>query len=443
MVLIILATASFSFVWISFVKVNNQTGHLLGLANILMAIAIYFILFSLIGYWLKAFKIGVERKAKIIASVVLTVLVTDLLEILVSMAITGQFRFFEAFLWRYLLLAAGQMIVFIIITIITVNVYRKIIPPLSLLEIKGKYDNNLGSKMNGISYKYSVGETISFDDEELDNKIQLYDAVLINDIPTVIEKDILKLCFEKNKRVYVVPKISDIILKFSDDINLVDTPLFLCRNLGISRWKTIVKRSLDLFFSSLALIVLSPVFLVTAIAIKVDDKGPVFYKQERVTYQEKRFMILKFRSMIVDAEKDGRPRPAGEKDDRITRVGRVIRAARIDELPQLINIFKGDMSIVGPRPERVEHVEKYSEEIPEFKFRYKVKGGLTGYAQVYGKYNTSALDKLKMDLVYITNYRLLLDFQIIFETVKILFIKDSTEGFDENTITEIHNREIQ
>ena len=194
-----------------------------------------------------------------------------------------------------------------------------------------------------------------------------------------------------------------------------------------------------MFFSFLALIVLSPVFLVTAIAIKVDDKGPVFYKQERVTYQEKRFMILKFRSMIVDAEKDGRPKPAGEKDDRITRVGRIIRAARIDELPQLINIIKGDMSIVCPRPERVEHVEKYSKAIPEFCFRYKVKGGLTGYAQVYGKYNTSALDKLKMDLVYITNYRLLLDFQIIFETLKIIFIKESTEGFEEQIIEEIHD----
>ena len=150
-------------------------------------------------------------------------------------------------------------------------------------------------------------------------------------------------------------------------------------------------------------------------------------------------MILKFRSMIVDAEKDGRPHPAGERDDRITRVGRVIRATRIDELPQLINIIKGDMSIVGPRPERWEHVEKYMQEIPEFKYRYKVKGGLTGYAQVYGKYNTSALDKLKMDLMYITNYRLLLDVQIVFETVKILFLKESTEGFDQNSIDEMHN----
>lgn len=150
-------------------------------------------------------------------------------------------------------------------------------------------------------------------------------------------------------------------------------------------------------------------------------------------------MILKFRSMIVDAEKDGRPHPAGEKDDRITKVGSFIRACRIDELPQLINILKGDMSIVGPRPERWEHCEKYSEEIPEWNLRNKVRGGLTGYAQVYGKYNTTALDKLKLDLIYITNYSFLLDLQIIFQTVKILLQKESTEGFSESQISEMHD----
>ena len=148
-------------------------------------------------------------------------------------------------------------------------------------------------------------------------------------------------------------------------------------------------------------------------------------------------MILKFRSMIVGAERDGKPRPAGEGDSRITKVGKVIRAWRVDELPQLVNILKGEMSFVGPRPERWEHVEKYTRDIPEFAFRTKVKGGLTGYAQVYGKYNTAALDKLKMDLIYIMNYSLLLDFQIIFETLKILFRKESTEGFTEEQAEEM------
>jgi lipopolysaccharide/colanic/teichoic acid biosynthesis glycosyltransferase len=200
-----------------------------------------------------------------------------------------------------------------------------------------------------------------------------------------------------------------------------------------------MKRFFDIVFSLLALILTSPIILVTAIAIKLEDSGPVFFRQDRVTIGGKEFSILKFTSMIVDAEKDGRPHPAGEADDRITKVGHVIRPTRIDELPQFINILKGDMSIVGPRPERIEHVQKYTQDIPEFTFRLKVKGGLTGVAQVFGKYNTSPLSKLKMDLFYITNYSLLLDLQILFETVKILVQKESTEGFSEEKQKEILN----
>ena len=189
----------------------------------------------------------------------------------------------------------------------------------------------------------------------------------------------------------------------------------------------------------IGLVLTSPILLVVAIAIKLEDHGPVFFKQKRTTIGGAEFDILKFRSMIVDAEKDGKPHPAGEADDRITKVGHVIRPTRIDELPQLINILKGDMSIVGPRPERIEHVKKYTEEIPEFVYRLKVKGGLTGPAQVFGKYNTSPLNKLKMDLFYITNYSLLLDLQILFETVKILAQKESTEGFSEKRQEEMHD----
>ena len=204
-------------------------------------------------------------------------------------------------------------------------------------------------------------------------------------------------------------------------------------------WQLALKRFFDVFLSLIGLIVTSPILLITALAIKLEDGGPVFFRQERTTIGGKQFSILKFRSMIVDAEKDGRPHPAGEKDDRITRVGRFIRATRIDELPQIINIIKGDMSIVGPRPERIEHVKKYTEEIPEFELRLKMKGGLTGPAQVFGKYNTSPLNKLKMDLYYITNYSILLDLQILFETVKILVQKESTEGFSEDKQKEMHD----
>ena len=178
------------------------------------------------------------------------------------------------------------------------------------------------------------------------------------------------------------------------------------------------------------LIVLSPLFLILALAIKTDSKGPVFYRQKRLTLNSREFDILKFRSMIVDAEKQAGAVLAADNDPRITKVGNLIRATRLDELPQILNILKGDMSIVGPRPERKCFAEEYAKEIPEFTYRTKVKGGLTGYAQVYGKYNTSAYDKLRLDLMYIENYSLLLDIKLIILTLRIIFRKDSTEGID-------------
>ena len=188
----------------------------------------------------------------------------------------------------------------------------------------------------------------------------------------------------------------------------------------------------DIVISGVAFIILSPLFLITAIAVK-SDGGPVFYKQKRLTKDGKVFEIIKFRSMRVDAEKfSGAVLSSGENDPRITKVGRIIRACRLDEIPQLLNIIKGDMSLVGPRPERPELQKKIEEEVPEFGLRLQVKAGLTGYAQVYGKYNTTFYDKLLMDLMYISKTGVLEDLTIILATVKILFSKESTEGIGEN-----------
>ena len=197
-----------------------------------------------------------------------------------------------------------------------------------------------------------------------------------------------------------------------------------------------IKRALDIAFSTIALIVSSPVFVITAIAIKAVDGDPVFYRQRRLTKDGKLFDVLKFRSMRVDAEKDGVARlSTGENDDRITPIGRIIRKCRIDELPQLICILSGDMSIVGPRPERPEIAMEYEKELPEFALRLQAKAGLTGYAQVYGKYNTTPYDKLQMDLMYIAHPSIIEDFKIVFATVKILFMPESTEGIAEGATT--------
>ena len=197
---------------------------------------------------------------------------------------------------------------------------------------------------------------------------------------------------------------------------------------------------MDIIISALMLVITSPFLLLSAIAVKLYDGGPVFFRQARSTLGGKVFYIHKFRSMIVDAEKDGAPRPAEDFDPRITPVGRFLRASRLDELPQLIDILVGNMSIVGPRPERIEHTQQYSEDIPEFQYRLKVRGGLTGYAQLYGKYNTTPYDKLQLDLMYIQNYSLLLDLKLILMTVKIMFMKESTEGFSKEDSKKIRDK---
>ena len=441
--LVLLATGMFFFVWYRFVSVHNQTMHLLGLGNLGMAAGLYALFYILSGRRFRAFTIGDERKASSAAAQIVTLLVTDVAEVFISLAIIGQFRYFWLIVWRYVLLWIVQSVTLSLLTMLMVERYRNIFPPYSLVEIYGDVDNDVHNELNKIFYKFHVNDRFHYSEEGLLDKLDEYDGVLINDIPAVQKNDIIKRCFEQNQRVYFVPKISDILVKASRNVNLLDTPIYLCRNDGITTVELAIKRAFDLLASVLTLILLSPLFAVTAIAIKLEDGGPVFYRQERCTVGGRHFMIIKFRSMIENAEADGRTRPAGEDDDRITKVGKVIRAARIDELPQLLNIVRGDMSIVGPRPERVEHVQIYSEMIPEFSYRNKVKGGLTGYAQVYGKYNTSALDKLKLDLVYITNFSLMLDFQIIMETLKILFSKESTEGFTAAKSAEMHDRDLE
>ena len=428
-----MAVGMFLVAWHDFVQENNQTGHLLGLGNLSMSALIYCGLFLIIGRWLHAFQIGVERKASVMASQMLTLLVVDFIEVFLSLAITGQFRFFNEFFRIYVVMFLIQTVVLCLAVIPMINFYRRTFPPLQILELHGSYPNDLCDKISSVPYKYHVLMQMSSAEDEPDIRsvIEKCDAVLLNDLPAEEKNHFLKLCFEMNKRVYFVPKLSDVIVKGAEQLNLFDTPLFLSRNSGMRTIERAVKRGFDIILSLVALTLLSPIFLIVAIAIKIEDGGAVFYRQERCTINGRKFWILKFRSMIENAEQDGKPHPAGEQDDRITRVGHIIRACRIDELPQLINIIRGDMSIVGPRPERVEHVEKYTEDIPEFAYRMKAKAGLTGMAQVYGKYNTTALDKLKYDMLYITNFSILLDLQIIFETVKILFQKESTEGFSE------------
>lgn len=247
---------------------------------------------------------------------------------------------------------------------------------------------------------------------------------------------ILKYCVEHNIMMYLVPRIGDVLMSGAQQMHMFHLPMLRVGRYNPSPWHTIAKRTFDVVSAGALFLVISPLMLVTAIAIKLTDGGPVFYKQRRLTIDGREFDVLKFRSMRVDAEKDGVARlSTGDKDDRITPVGRFIRKVRIDELPQLLNIIGGSMSVVGPRPERPEIASQYEKQMPEFKLRLQAKAGLTGYAQVYGKYNTTPYDKLQMDLMYISNPSFWEDLRIIFATIKILFVPESTEGVAEGQNT--------
>lgn len=349
--------------------------------------------------------------------------------------------------WPVLIIFAIDVVIATFCSWLFTAIYHKVYVPQNMLLIYGNENAlDLKFKMDDRSDKYVITEIISVleNRQSVHEAISRHDAVIINDVAGIKRNDILKYCYEQGVRTYVVPKISDIILTSAQDITLFDTPLKLVKGRGLTLPQRFFKRALDILLCLIAMIPACPIMLIIAIAIKLEDGGSIFYRQKRVTKDGKVFDILKFRSMIENAESGGYnlSMRANGKDPRITKVGTVIRATRVDELPQLLNILKGDMTIVGPRPERVENVEEYSKEMPEWHFREKVKAGLTGYAQIYGKYNTSAYDKLRLDLIYIENYSFMLDIRLIFQTIRILFSKESTEGFEKQEERKAHRQKL-
>lgn len=334
-----------------------------------------------------------------------------------------------------IIMTAKDIVVIVLWVMFTNLLFKRLVPPKDVLLISSKNSiDEILVKFSKRSDLYHVVDKIEFDDGNLDNiyvQCNQHSNILIGDITSEARNDIIKHCFNNLRSIYVIPKISDILLKYSEDILIFDTPIYLSTNFGLSLEVKFFKRMADIIISLLILIVFLPIWLIVALLIKLEDRGPVFFFQERVTLDNKLFNIIKFRSMKVSDNKE--VIPTTTDDDRITSVGKFIRKYHIDEVPQMINVLLGDMSIVGPRPERKEHVELYTKEINEFEYRSKVKAGITGLAQIYGKYNTSAIDKLKLDLIYIKKCGFIFDLELILRTIKVLFVKDNTEGFDVKT----------
>ncbi len=373
---------------------------------------VLFLFFKVYG----AFKIGYLRRMDVLLSQVLATLGTNAVTYLQVSLVARNFVDVRPMV----MLVAVELLILLCWTILSNKFYFFLYPPRRLVIVYGSpAAADLVMKMSYRVDKYMICESISAEEDmdTITERILQFDGVIICDIPAQQRNDLVKFCFEKKLRAYIAPKISDIILRGADDIRLFDTPLLLCRNYGLTFEQRLMKRAFDLVFCLLVLIPALPIMLICGIAVKLCDGGPIFYKQRRLTKDGKEFDVYKFRSMIIDAEADG-VQVSCDHDVRVTKVGRFLRKCRLDELPQILNILKGDMSVVGPRPERPELCAEYEKQFPEFRFRLHVKAGLTGYAQVTGVYDTTPYDKLKMDLMYIENYSLFRDIQIVLMTLK-------------------------
>lgn len=397
--------------------------------NYVVVLSYVVILFSFTNLY-GGFKIGLLRLHEIIYSFLLSIVLSNFIMYLELCLIARQMLDPSS-----IVLTTLFQIAIMAIGVISANtVYFKLYKAKQILAVFGNEpaDRDVIRKMKLIKERYVIAKGITVDRniEDIKAEIDKYEAVLICDFDKTLKNEVLRYCYATRKRIYLLPSPNDIILNNCYQSQIFDTPVLVCKNRGLTTEQILIKRAIDLVISAIGLVLTSPLIVIISLAIKLCDGGPVLFKQNRVTQNGRIFNVYKFRSMVIDADKDGAIK-ATNGDSRITPIGKIIRPLRLDELPQLFNILKGDMSLVGPRPERTENVHEYTQKYPEFNLRHRVKGGLTGYAQIYGKYNTSPVDKLNMDLIYIEKYSILLDIKLILMTLKIIFMKESTEGFSE------------
>lgn len=389
---------------------------------------LYLALFIILGKMFNAFRIGDTTTTDLFLSHSLALLMVNVFVYVILCLIT--LRLIAA--WPMVLLQVAEMILMALLLLLENRYIRKIFPPVKVVAIYGEEHYGLIGKLNNIrDLSMSVVKTVDLEDldyDHIDELLEGVDGIVTLDVHHENKKRLFKICYDKKLLIYDVPSITDMMLASSDILHIVDTPILKINKFGPSQIERTVKRTIDIVGSIVLLILTSPIMLLTAIAIKLEDHGDILYRQVRLTRDRKQFRIIKFRSMVMNAEQKTGVVLARENDDRITKVGKFIRKTRFDELPQLINILAGDMSFVGPRPERPEIHEEICKTMPEFDYRLVVKAGLTGYAQIYGKYNTSLRDKLLLDLYYIENYSIIDDIKLLLLTLKIVFNKESTEG---------------
>ncbi len=399
-----------------------------------MLIALYLLLYIVFGRVYDAFYMSIHEVSEIICGQLLAAGISDgFIYIVICLLSKGFPNVLPG-----LAALMGQAVMSALWAVLARKWYFRTFPPKPTAVIydeRSGLDNLIAEY--GLDKKYDIQITAQVEECLADlSCLDKSSVVFLSGVHSHDRNIILKYCVANGIDIFVIPRIGDVIMSGARSMHMFHLPILRVGRCMAQPEYLLLKRMMDIVISLLGLVITSPILLITAIVIKATDGGPVFYRQTRLTRNGATFSILKFRSMRIDAEKDGVARlSTGVNDDRVTPVGRIIRRFRIDELPQLWCVLRGQMSIVGPRPERPEIAAQYEQTLPEFGLRLQVKAGLTGYAQVYGKYNTPPYDKLQMDLMYISHLSIVEDVRILLATVKILFTLVSTEGVEKGKVT--------
>lgn len=428
---IILLTVPFALCWFGYYA--KRIADPFYLKGNLLVVAMFTVLYVIFSRIYDAFEISFHQVSELIGSQLLSLLFADGIMFL---ALCLMMRHFPN-IFPALAALAGQALFAAVWSVVTDKCYFALFPAKPSAVI---YDVHceMGDLVHryGLERKFDIRRVVNVNEcwENMD-MLDGIEVLFLNDLHSHDRNIFLKYCVEKDITAYVAPRVGDMLLSGARRKHMFHVSVLQVERYHPGLAYLFTKRLIDIVLSIVAILLLSPIMVITAAAIKICDGGPILYKQARLTQNGRCFNMPKFRSMRVDAEKDGVARlSAGDSDTRVTPVGRVIRKLRIDELPQLFCTLTGSMSLVGPRPERPEIAEQYTAELPEFSLRLQVKAGLTGYAQVYGKYNTLPYDKLQMDLLYIAHPSILEDLRILFATVKTLFMSESTEGMEANVL---------
>lgn len=403
----------------------------------LITFGVFAIVYMTMNIIYGGFDIGKRKSKPIIYSLILAVFFTDIAAhffmCVMNVTVVHNGKFVYDYPLLLLMVYVIQVFLIIAMTYGGNHLYFSVKKPEDCIIIarRGEHTEDIVSKVGRYKKQYNIKKIVNIDDSDLFKEIDAANSVFFYNLSVSERNALVEYCYHFRKNVYYSVELSDIVALSGSRVYFDDKSMIYAPVKGLTFEQRIIKRLMDLAIAGLGLLITSPIFLFTALFIKLEDGGPVFYKQERATYAGRVFNVIKFRSM---KQEDGSiHRSVTKNDDRITKVGKFIRKFRIDELPQLINVIKSDMSIVGPRPEMLENVQKYTKELPQFAYRERAKAGLTGMAQIYGKYNTSPKDKLILDLAYINQYSVWLDVKLIFRTLLVLLTPDkSTEAFEDN-----------